>query len=99
MAKKAKKKVTKAGTKTKRATAARGSRKAATKPAASGPSIPLRDLLRDGMPRSPKAPRSLEAPGPGPWAQKRTRTAHGMKRGAGLMQAPPRPPQPHVRSR
>jgi hypothetical protein len=52
---------------------------------AGGPSLPLRDLIRGGIPRSPRAHRW---PGlvPGPWERSRTRSAHGIPLSDSLIQ-------------
>ena len=59
-----------------------------------GPSIPLRDLIRDGMPRSSKAHRGLGGgvvPA-GPQARRRMKSAHGLRlHGGGIAQNVPRP--------
>jgi len=88
---------------TKRATAknVRNRASATAKEAAAGrmagPSIPLRDLIRDGMPRSSKAHRGLGgglAP-VGPQARRRMKSAHGLRMGGGIAQNAPRRPE-HV---
>ena len=60
-----------------------------------GPSIPLRDLIRGGMPRSPKARGGVTGglQTAGPQARRRMKTAHGIKAASGtsIMQfQPPR---------
>ena len=59
-----------------------------------GPSMPLRDLVRGGMPRSSKAHRGLGGgvvPA-GPQARRRMKSAHGLRlHGGGIAQNVPRP--------
>jgi hypothetical protein len=73
------KKVTKKGAKAKRA----GKGGAAKR--TGGPSIPLRDLVRGGMPRSAKARGGVAGTlaTPGPQTRRRMKTAHGLKAASG----------------
>jgi hypothetical protein len=59
--------------------------------ATAGPSLPLRDIIRGGMPRSPKAPGGHQSGPPTPWGQRRMKTAHGLRSGATLVQSPSPP--------
>jgi hypothetical protein len=67
--------------------------------------MPLRDLLRTGMPRSPKSRRMYGPSGPVGWAERRTRSGHGQRYGAQLVQSPPGPREwlgvmkPNIRKR
>jgi hypothetical protein len=55
-----------------------------------GPSLPLRDLLRGGMPRSSKA-RAGARIATSPWAKRREKSAHGITHAAGMLQHQPAP--------
>jgi hypothetical protein len=95
VAKRNAKKLTKRAMRTKamrtKTTAKKSLRRRADATLASGPSLPLRDLVRGGIPRSPKAHRPPSAVTPTPWGQRRMKTAHGMKSGSTLVQNPPGP--------
>ena len=45
--------------------------------------MPLRDLVRGGAPRSPKANRPPTSDPVTPWSQRRSKTAHGMRSAGG----------------
>lgn len=55
---------------------------------AGGPSIPLRDLIRGGLPHSKKAHGGITGTDPTPWNARRMKTAHGLKGSATVYQAP-----------
>lgn len=53
-----------------------------------GPSIPLRDLIRGGLPHSKKAHGGVAGTDPTPWKARRRKSAHGLKGSATVYQAP-----------
>ncbi len=55
---------------------------------AGGPSIPLRDLIRGGLPHSKKAHGGIAGTDPTPWKARRRKSAHGLKGSATVYQAP-----------
>lgn len=70
-----------------------------------GPSVPLRDLIRGGMPRSPKAPAVFDLGESAPSVRRRMKTAYGLRLGSTLVQSPPGPREwlgvskPNIRKR